>query len=955
MDFVSKYQGVVGRVFGNENSSSNEDSYVERLLDRISNGVLAEDRRSAMAELQSVVAESNAAQLSFGAMGFPVLLSVLKEERDDVEMVRGALETLVSALSPIEHAKASKNELQPALMNSDLLSREVESISLLLSLLSEEDFYVRYYTLQLLTALLTNSQNRLQEAILTIPRGITRLMDMLMDREVIRNEALLLLTYLTREAEEIQKILVFEGAFEKIFSIIKEEGGSEGGVVVQVTVFMLVLVNSFFLKHWMQSVNRTTFNLIWCCKQDCLELLNNLLRNNASNQVLLRETIGFDPLISILKLRGSTYKFTQQKTINLLSVLDTINLLLLGGQQTDPGKDTNGLANKTVLVQKKVLDHLLMLGVESQWAPVAVRCMALQCIGDLVVGHPKNRDALASKVLGEEPHVEAALNSILRIILRTSSMQEFIAADYVFKSYCEKNPDGQTMLASTLIPQPHSFLNAPLEEDVNMSFGSMLLHGLILGESDGDLETCCRAASVLSHVLKDNIQCKERVLQIKLEASTSSLEGPEPLMHRMVKYLAIASSMSKDRKASAYGAMYVQPIILKLLIIWLFDCPSAVQCFLDSRPHLTYLLELISDQTATVCVRGLAAVLLGMCVIYNKTTDSGKSAVFSIVDAISQKIGLSSYFLKFDEMQKSLLFTSAKPTLARKPLTRSTAASMSEIEDIDENEYTDQKNEDHPLLVKVLDSQFVFFIKGLEANIREQIVEIYSHPKSQVAVVPAELEQNSGESDMEYIKRLKRFVEKQCLEIQDLLSRNATLAEDLAKTGGNGSSQLEHRTSSGSERVLIETLRRDLHETSQRLETLKSEKARIETEASNHQNLAGKLESDLKSLSDAYNSLEQANFQLEREVKALKSGGAVPIPDIDEIKAEAREEAQKESEAELNDLLVCLGQEQSKVEKLSARLMELGEDVDKLLEGVGDDIGLQDDDDDVDDDEEDEE
>ncbi|KAK6158218.1 hypothetical protein DH2020_005532 [Rehmannia glutinosa] len=799
MDFVSKYQGVVGRVFGNENSSSNEDSYVERLLDRISNGVLAEDRRSAMAELQSVVAESNAAQLSFGAMGFPVLLSVLKEERDDVEMVRGALETLVSALSPIEHAKASKNEIQPALMNSDLLSREVESISLLLSLLSEEDFYVRYYTLQLLTALLTNSQNRLQEAILTIPRGITRLMDMLMDRE------------------EIQKILVFEGAFEKIFSIIKEEGGSEGGVVVQVTLFMLVLVKSAF-----------------CGPLDTF--------------CIAQETIGFDPLISILKLRGSTYKFTQQKTINLLSVLDTINLLLLGGQQTDPGKDTNGLANKTVLVQKKVLDHLLMLGVESQWAPVAVRCMALQCIGDLVVGHPKNRDALASK----------------------------------------KNPDGQTMLASTLIPQPLSFLNAPLEEDVNMSFGSMLLHGLILGESDGDLETCCRAASVLSHVLKDNVQCKERVLQIKIEASTSSLEGPEPLMHRMVKYLAIASSMSKDRKASAYGAMYVQPIILKLLIIWLFDCPSAVQCFLDSRPHLTYLLELISDQTATVC--------------------------------------------------KSLLFTSAKPALARKPLTRSTAASMSEIEDVDENEYTDQKNEDHPLLVKVLDSQFVFFVKGLEANIREQIVEIYSHPKSQVAVVPAELEQNSGESDMEYIKRLKRFVEKQCLEIQDL-PRNC-------------SSQLEHRTSSGSERVLIETLRRDLHETSQRLETLKSEKARIETEASNHQNLAGKLESDLKSLSDAYNSLEQANFQLEREVKALKSGGAVPIPDIDEIKAEAREEAQKESEAELNDLLVCLGQEQSKVEKLSARLMELGEDVDKLLEGVGDDMGLQDDDDDDDDEEE---
>ncbi|XP_072092007.1 golgin candidate 6 isoform X7 [Arachis hypogaea] len=93
-----------------------------------------------------------------------------------------------------------------------------------------------YYTLQLLTALLTNSSQRLQEAILNIPRGITRLMDMLMDRElqVIRNEALLLLTHLTREAGDIQKIVIFEGAFEKILSIIRGEGNSDGGVVVQI-------------------------------------------------------------------------------------------------------------------------------------------------------------------------------------------------------------------------------------------------------------------------------------------------------------------------------------------------------------------------------------------------------------------------------------------------------------------------------------------------------------------------------------------------------------------------------------------------------------------------------------------------------------------------------------------------------------------------------------------------
>ncbi|XP_021802908.1 golgin candidate 6-like, partial [Prunus avium] len=350
-------------------------------------------------------------------------------------------------------------------------------------------------------------------------------------------------------------------------------------------------------------------------------------------------------------------------------------------------------------------------------------------------------------------------------------MQEFVAADYVFKSFCEKNADGQTMLASTLIPQPHSMAHAPVEEDVHMSFGSMLLQGLTLSENDGDLETCCRAASVLSHVMKDNIQCKERVLRIELEAPTPSLGAPEPLMHRVVKYLALASSMkNKDGKSS--GNSYVEPIILKLLVTWLSDFPSAVNCFLDSRPHITYLLELVSNSSTTVYIKGLAAVLLGECVIYNKSVESGKDA-FTIVDSISQKVGLTTYFLKFDEMQKSFLFTSASSTQPRKQLTRSASASMVEIEDVDENNLLDQKNEDHPVLSSIFDAPFVNLVRSLEVNIREKIVEVYSHPKSKVAVVPAELEKKSEESDREYIKRLKAFVEKQCSEIQLGLKRQS--------------------------------------------------------------------------------------------------------------------------------------------------------------------------------------
>ncbi|CAD6269950.1 unnamed protein product [Miscanthus lutarioriparius] len=885
-------QGMGKFVFGNEGIESKEDSYVERYLDRISNGTIPDDRRSAMTELQSLVAESRSAQMSFGAMGFPILLNILKEDREDVELVRGALETFVSALTPIETSQGPKTEVQPASVNSDLLSRETENISLLLSLLSEEDFYVRYYTIQLLTALLTNSLKRLQEAILLIPRGITVLMDMLMDREVIRNEALLLLTYLTRDAEEIQKIVVFEGVFEKIFSIIREEGHSDGGVVVQ----------------------------------DCLELLNNLIRHNASNQMLLKETMGFDPLISILKIRrGSAFNFTQQKTVNLLGALNTVELLLMGGPSGEAGKDANKNANQTALAQKKILDHLLLLGVESQWAPVALRCMALRCIGNLVLRNPQNLDSLARKQVGEEPHVQPALNAIFSIILRTSIAQEFVAADYVFKCFCERNPNGQALLASTIAPHPNQGdTHGPASD---MPFGSVLLQALVSSDVNADME----------------------VLQIQLETPTPSLGRTEPVLHRIVTCLSIAASTDGENDQNNQPEEpYIQPVILRLLIIWLVDCSNAVNCLLESAVHLNYIIELASSKRYTACVRGLAAVVLGACILYNASREKGRDA-FAVADAISQKIGLTTYFLRFDELRKSLAHPLSEQH-HRMELSRSSANSMSDFQEIEEDETN--KDDQHPVLSEIFDSQFVNFLSKLEADIRENIMDIFSRTKTATAVLPTELEQKNGEVDGEYIKRLKSFVEKQCNEMQDLLARNAMLAEELVRTGAGTTTDTSQKPSSGRERVQIEALRQELEGAKRQIEALKAEKSQIEAEANNQRNLSVKLESDLKSLSEAYNSIEQANYCLDAEVKTLRQGGSVPYPDVEAIKAQAKEEAEKDSEAELNDLLVCLGQEQTKVEKLSTRLAELGEDVDTLLQGIGDDTAIQDDDDDDEDEEE---
>lgn len=66
--------------------------------------------------------------------------------------------------------------------------------------------------------------------VLVSAMGLSKLMDLLSDsREVIRNDVLLLLIQLTKGNANIQKIVAFENAFDRIFDVIKDEGMADGG------------------------------------------------------------------------------------------------------------------------------------------------------------------------------------------------------------------------------------------------------------------------------------------------------------------------------------------------------------------------------------------------------------------------------------------------------------------------------------------------------------------------------------------------------------------------------------------------------------------------------------------------------------------------------------------------------------------------------------------------------
>jgi intracellular protein transport protein USO1 len=177
-----------------------------------------------------------------------VLVGILKNDRMDVEIIKLTLETINILCSRDQSSK----EEDLGGMFSEIFVKDASNIALLLDILAEVEFYVRFATVTLLTTLFESVGDALHEGILTSPLGISRLIDLLDDRrEIIRNEGLLFLIKLTSSNTDIQKIVAFENAFERLFAIIIEEDSIDGGIIVQ----------------------------------DCLQLIQNLLRRNASNQV----------------------------------------------------------------------------------------------------------------------------------------------------------------------------------------------------------------------------------------------------------------------------------------------------------------------------------------------------------------------------------------------------------------------------------------------------------------------------------------------------------------------------------------------------------------------------------------------------------------------------------------------------------------------------------------------
>lgn len=387
-------------MFAIQPQTQTASSTINTLCSRLASATLLEDRRAAILGLRSFAKEYPASVASGALRG---LIGSLAKDGEDIDTVKVVLETLLMLFNPKEDSPEASEEI--ALWLADEFTQHQDNITMLLDFLETPDFYSRLYALQLLAAILASRTERTEECIFTAPLGISRLVAILDDgREAVRNEGLALLTFLTPTSAELQKLVAFENAFDRIFAIIAAEGSlSQGDRVVE----------------------------------DCLILLANLLRFNVSNQSFFRET-GCVPKLTKL-LRDAKKDLDGEDGVaewariqcnrNIYALLAVLRLFLVPG-----GAGTQ--ANQVSFWQHGILNQVLYLAFDEDgdvliraevcFLPVDVRNTHLQ----MKIYRLSQRVPISSEVIRQSRKALRSYKSLLGArAIRVSQMASSIRTE----------------------------------------------------------------------------------------------------------------------------------------------------------------------------------------------------------------------------------------------------------------------------------------------------------------------------------------------------------------------------------------------------------------------------------------------------------------------------------------------------------------------------------------------
>uniref|UniRef100_A0A8C8ZPN1 General vesicular transport factor p115 n=1 Tax=Prolemur simus TaxID=1328070 RepID=A0A8C8ZPN1_PROSS len=669
-----------------------EAETIQKLCDRVASSTLLDDRRNAVRALKSL---SKKYRLEVGIQAMEHLIHVLQTDRSDSEIIGYALDTLYNIISNDEEEEVDDVEEENSTRQSEDLGsqfteifiKQQENVTLLLSLLEEFDFHVRWPGVKLLTSLLKQLGPQVQQIILVSPMGVSRLMDLLADsREVIRNDGVLLLQALTRSNGAIQKIVAFENAFERLLDIITEEGNSDGGIVVE----------------------------------DCLILLQNLLKNNNSNQNFFKEGSYIQRMKPWFEVGDENSGWSAQKVTNLHLMLQLVRVLV---SPTNPPGATSSC--QKAMFQCGLLQQLCTI-LMATGVPADILTETINTVSEVIRGCQVNQDYFASVNAPSNPPRPAIVVLLMSMVNERQPFVLRCAVLYCFQCFLYKNQKGQGEIVSTLLP---STIDATGN---SVSAGQLLCGGLFSTDS---LSNWC-AAVALAHALQENATQKEQLLRVQL--ATSIGNPPVSLLQQCTNILSQGDKI--DRRGSK---IQTRVGLLMLLCTWLSNCPIAVTHFLHNSANVPFLTGQIAENLGEEeqLVQGLCALLLGISIYFND--NSLESCMKEkLKQLIEKRIGKENFIEKLGFISKHELYSRA----SQKP----------------------QPNFPSPECM-IFDHEFTKLVKELEGVITKAIYKSSEEDKKEEEVKKT-LEQHDN-----IVSHYKNMIREQDLQLEELRQQVSTL------------------------------------------------------------------------------------------------------------------------------------------------------------------------------------
>uniref|UniRef100_A0A8K9UPT1 General vesicular transport factor p115 n=1 Tax=Oncorhynchus mykiss TaxID=8022 RepID=A0A8K9UPT1_ONCMY len=448
---------------------------IHKLCDRVASSTLLEDRRDAVRALKSL---SKKYRLEVGTQAMDHLVHILQTDRY-VFLCVCVCGFMIKSFILIPYENAQKQEEDLGVLFTDKFLGDSENVTLLLTLLEEFDFHVRWPGVKLLTALLKNQCNQVQGVILVSP--MAGLIPWLV--------GLLLLQQLTKGNAAIQKIVAFENAFERLLDIITEEGSSDGGIVVE----------------------------------DCLLLLVNLLKNNSSNQNFFKEGSYIQRMKPWFEVGDDNSGWSAQKVTNLHLMLQLVRVMV--SPVNSPGATSS--CQKS-MYQCGLLQQLCTI-LMATGVPADILTETINTVSEVIRGSQINQDYFASVNAPSNPPRPAIVVLLMSMVNERQPFVLRCAVLYCFQCFLYKNQKGQGEIVATLLP---STIDAN-----SISAGQLLCGGLFSADS---LSNWC-AAVALAHALQDNLTQKEQLLRVQL--ATSLGKPPVSLLQQCTNILSQGSKV----------------------------------------------------------------------------------------------------------------------------------------------------------------------------------------------------------------------------------------------------------------------------------------------------------------------------------------------------------------------------------------------------------------------------